>query len=51
MNKPTQQYAQQAKNKLKSSGKQYGGANALPWCKQGKKAPKTINNMGGWRRV
>ena len=49
MNKPTQRYASNMKNKLKNNGKQRGGANALPPGKTYGKAPKTINVMRGIR--
>ena len=49
MNKPTQRYASNMKNKLKNNGKQRGGAFASLHGKQGRKAPKTINVMRGIR--
>ena len=49
MNKPTQRYASNMKNKLKSSSKQRCGANALPPGKTYGKAPKIINIMRGIR--
>ena len=51
MNKPTQRYASNMKNKLKSSSKQRGGAFASLHGKTYGKAPKMINSMGGWRRI
>ena len=51
MNKPTQQYASIMKNKLQASDKRRGGAFASPYGKTYGKAPKMINNMGGWRRI